>query len=460
MIRTVFAILLCAMPAQAAGYDPASMSAFWSVPFIGLLLSLACLPLLLGEVWHAHYGKIIIGWGMLFVVPFALVFGIGTAVHELLHMMIQEYIPFLILLLALYTVGGGILVRGSLIGTPLSNTMMLLIGTALASLMGTTGAAMVMIRPMIRANAFRKRTTHTFVFFIFLVANLGGSLTPLGDPPLYLGFLKGVPFFWPTQHLFLPFLFCAVVLLCVYYVIDTLVWRREAPVMPNHTGEKIRLSGQINIILLLLVAAVVLMQGVWHPGNMEIFGQQVGIERFVAVVLLLAIVIISANKTSDEIHVGNGFAWGAMIEVAKVFAGIFITMAPVLAILRAGEDGALGGLVQIVSRPDGTAIPTAYFWMSGGLSSFLDNAPTYLVFFNMAGGDPAVLSGVDSVVLMAISCGAVFMGANSYIGNAPNFMVKAIAEGRGVKMPSFFGYCGWACVFLVPLFVVTTLIFF
>jgi len=447
-------------PAAAAELDASGMSALWGLPFAGLLLSIAVMPLIAGRIWHHHYGAITAGWAALFLIPFAAAYGFGAAASEFAHVLVQEYVPFIALLLALYTVGGGILLRGTLHGTPLVNTAILALGTAMASLMGTTGAAMVLIRPMIRANAFRRRKTHTFVFFIFLVANIGGSLTPLGDPPLYLGFLKGVSFFWPTEHMFAEFLTCSVLLLAVYWLLDSWMWRKEGPEKPEGPAEPLSLDGLVNLPLLLAVVATVLMQGVWQPGEVTLFGQHVGLERVVGVLLFLVITVASVWLTRKEVREANGFAWGAILEVAKLFAGIFITMAPVLAILRAGLDGALGGLVALASTPSGAPIPAMYFWLTGALSSFLDNAPTYLVFFNMAGGDAATLMTDGALILAAISCGAVFMGANSYIGNAPNFMVKAIAEEQGVRMPSFFGYCGWALLFLVPLFALITLIFF
>lgn len=453
-------LMLSAPAALAAEPDWARVSGWWGLPFVGLLLSIALMPLLAGRIWHHYYGTITAGWSLLFLVPFAWVWGSAAAGEELAHVMVQEYIPFITLLLALYTVGGGILLRGTLVGTPLVNTLILAIGTGAASLMGTTGAAMVLIRPMMRANAFRERKMHTFVFFIFLVANIGGCLTPLGDPPLYLGFLKGVPFFWPTTHLFAEFLTCAGILLALYYVIDRAAWAKERPRAPEGPAERLVLDGLVNVPLLLGVVATVLMQGIWQPGDMTILGQQVGIERVVAVVLFLVITRASMRLTRRAVREENGFTWGAIVEVGKLFAGIFVTMAPVLAILRAGREGALGGVVSMVASPDGTPIPEAYFWLTGLLSSFLDNAPTYLVFFNMAGGDPAWLTGQGAHVLAAISCGAVFMGANSYIGNAPNFMVKAIVEEQDIRMPSFFGYCGWAAVFLLPLFLLLTPVFF
>jgi Na+/H+ antiporter NhaD/arsenite permease-like protein len=453
--------LLLAMPAEAAGISGDALSLGWALPFLGMLLSIALLPLIAGRLWHHHYGKIAAGWAAALVLPLAVAFGPEAATAEVWHVLLLEYLPFIALLLALYTAGGGVLLRGRLVGTPAANTALLAVGTLVASVMGTTGAAMVLIRPLIRANAFRRRKTHSFVFFIFLVANIGGSLTPLGDPPLYLGFLRGVAFFWTTTHLFAEFLFCAVLLLAVYWLIDSIAWAREKPVPPLAEGrDPLRIEGWANILLIGAIVVVVLAQGIWQPGDVALLGQAIGIERLAGMAAFVAIALASVALTPAALREANGFAWGAILEVAKLFAAIFVTMAPVLAILKAGSAGAASGLVALTSDATGQPLPWVYFWLSGALSSFLDNAPTYLVFFNLAGGDPLRLMGEGALILAAISCGAVFMGANSYIGNAPNFMVKAIVEEQGVRMPSFFGYCGWALVFLVPLFILVTFVFF
>lgn len=459
----VLALLLFANPAGAAAMDGRELSLVWVLPFVGVLLSIALMPILTPGFWHHHYGKVAAAWGAAFLLPFALVFGVGKAGAEVAFVLVQEYVPFIVLLLALYTTGGGVLLRGTLVGTPATNTALLAVGTVLASVMGTTGASMLLIRPVLRANAFRARKVHTFVFFIFLVSNIGGSLTPIGDPPLYLGFLKGVSFFWPTVHLFWPFLFCAVILLALYYAIDSWLWAKERPAIPESaTGarEPLRVEGWVNVALIGVVVAGVLMQGVWKPGDISVLGETVGLERAVAILVFLAVTAASMLLTPQNLREANGFAWGAMAEVAKLFAAIFLCMGPVLAILKAGPEGAAAGLVALTSDAQGQPVPWVYFWLTGALSSFLDNAPTYLVFFNLAGGEPAFLMTEGAATLAAISAGAVFMGANSYIGNAPNFMVKAIVEENGVRMPSFFGYVAWAAVFLLPLFVLVTLLFF
>jgi Na+/H+ antiporter NhaD/arsenite permease-like protein len=461
MLAGAGAGLLPGIAEAAGGVSGADLSLIWTVPFIGVLLSIALLPLFAGSLWHHHYGKIAAGWAALLLLPFAVVFGPAVAWYEFNHVMILEYIPFLTLLLALYTAGGGVLLKGSLVGTPTTNTVLLAIGTVLASLMGTTGAAMLLIRPVLRANAFRRQKTHTFVFFIFLVANIGGSLTPVGDPPLYLGFLRGVSFFWPTTNLFAAFLLCAVILLAVYWLLDSWAWARERPVPPVEARrEPLSIEGWVNVWLVGAIVAVVIAMGYVRLDAVTILEQKMPLERVIGILLFLAITAASVMLTSKALREANGFAWGAILEVAKLFAAIFICMAPVLAILRAGSEGAAAGLVALTSDANGAPIPWVYFWMSGALSSFLDNAPTYIVFFELAGGDAQHLMTQGALTLAAISCGAVFMGANSYIGNAPNFMVKAIVEESGERMPSFFGYCAWAAVFLLPLFALVTFIFF
>ncbi|MGU7772429.1 sodium:proton antiporter [Burkholderia sp. MR1-5-21] len=452
--------------ASAATLDGATLSALWGIPFAGVLLSIALFPLAAPVFWHHHFGKIAAAWGIAFLVPFAAVFGAGTAFGTLVHALLEEYIPFIVLLTALYTVAGGICVNGNLHGTPKLNTAILALGTLLASVMGTTGAAMLLIRPLLRANDNRKHVVHVVIFFIFLVANAGGSLSPLGDPPLFLGFLNGVSFFWTTTHLALPMLFICGVLLAVFFVLDTYFYRkggeeRPAVLDPTPDSDALSIDGKINFVLLAVVVGLVLMSGIWKPGiTFDVWGTHVALQNLARDVALVGVTLASLALTPRSAREGNAFNWAPIEEVAKLFAGIFVTIAPVIVILRAGADGAFAHIVHLVTGPDGKPIDAMYFWATGLLSSFLDNAPTYLVFFNLAGGDAQSLMTTGATTLAAISAGAVFMGANSYIGNAPNFMVKAIAESRGVKMPSFFAYLGWAIVVLVPVFLLATRIFF
>ena len=457
-------VLLCATgAAHATEVDGARLSAWWGLPFAGMLLSIALMPLLRPKVWHHHFGKITAGWVLLLLLPFAAMQGFGTTGAMLVHTLLGEYVPFIILLTALFTVAGGIFVRGNLHGSPGLNAGLMAIGAVLASFMGTTGASMLMIRPLIRANDNRKHVAHVVVFFIFIVSNAGGALTPLGDPPLFLGFLKGVDFFWTVQHLLPQTLALVGVLLLIFYLLDRWFFRTEGvrSVDPTPDTRRIGIEGGVNFVLLGLVVALVLMSGIWKPGiAFDVAGTEVGLPQIVRDGALIGVTLLSLALTQQQVREANQFSWGPMQEVAKLFIGIFVTMVPVLAMLKAGEAGAFAAVTRAVTAPDGSPLPWAYFWFSGTLSSFLDNAPTYLVFFNLAGGDPAVLMNALAPTLVAISAGSVFMGANSYIGNAPNFMVKAIAEDRGIRMPSFFGYMLWSVGILIPLFGVMTLIWF
>lgn len=606
------------------GVDGAGLSAIWVIPFAGMLLSIAIFPLVRPHFWHQHYGKVTIFWALVMGIPFLIFHGKdGKALYEIMHIVLLDYVPFIILLLALFTAAGGICLKGSLRGSPAVNTLMLFIGTVLASWMGTTGAAMLLIRPMLRANEWRTHKKHVVIFFIFLVANIGGSLTPLGDPPLFLGFLKGVDFFW-TMKLLPVMLPVSIMLLIIFYVFDSYLYKKENA--PPEDGEKepLRLEGGWNFVMVAAIIGSILFS-TWagknwfrnpviaeHHRGIEVvttegdeirgylttanldpsadlaietadektitvelakvksrvspakpvegsklfkleekmtaastklsdFVKANGAENFdeaklkedlrkeygtlreaqfeavkkvnglrgtithdeskgvhlldVTVPyanllrdgLLLLIAFLSLRITPDykrviddhgnempaegeeetNVRAANGFTWEPIREVAKLFAGIFICMIPAILILKAGTKGELASVINLVMQPDNSPDNMMYFWLTGILSSFLDNAPTYVVFFNTAGGDPGSLMGDGGMfdtgvgsTLLAISCGAVFMGANTYIGNAPNFMVKAIAEERGIDMPSFFGYMAWSIAFLVPVFIIVTLFFF
>ena len=438
------------------------LAIFWVIPFVGILLSIAVFPLVAEEFWHHNFGKISLFWAASLILPFLVSQGFKITVYEILHVGLLEYIPFIILLLALFTISGGVRLKGTLVGTPTLNTIIIFVGTALASWMGTTGAAMLLIRPLIRANSKRENKVHVIVFFIFLVANIGGSLTPLGDPPLFLGFLKGVNFFWTTSAMFAPMLFLVVCLLIIFFALDTYLYRKEEQLEVDHSEkEKIGLDGSFNLLLLAGVVGGVLLSGFWKPQiSIEIYHVHIELQNIVRDILLLLLTYCSWIMTSKQIREQNEYTWFPIIEVAKLFAGIFVTIIPAIAILKAGTKGALSTVVASVSD-NGEPINYMYFWLTGILSSFLDNAPTYLVFFNTAGGDPNFLMNNIPNTLLAISAGAVFMGANTYIGNAPNFMVKSISESSGIKMPSFFGYFfKWAVPILMPLFIIVTYIFF
>ncbi len=439
------------------------LSLLWGIPFAGMLLSIAILPLLAGHFWHAHYGKVSLFWALLFLVPYGMTFGISTAAHDLVHAALLEYVPFLILLFSLYTISGGLLVVGNLHGSPGTNTALLATGTLLASIIGTTGASMLLIRPLLRANDNRSYNVHTVVFFIFLVSNIGGSLTPLGDPPLFLGFLKGVDFFWTTTHLAPETLLLAAILLPLFFVLDSVLYAREGKPRrdPTPDTKTIGLVGLWNVPLLIVVIAAILMSGLWNPGiSFTVYGTELHLQNLMRDAIMVAAGLVSLAVTRADIRERNAFNWEPIKEVAKLFAAIFATLIPVIAILKMGLDGAAAPIVSLVTDANGAPVDRAYFWMTGLLSGVLDNAPTYLVFFNMAGGDAQALMTTYATTLAAISGGAVFMGALTYIGNAPNFMVLAIAKDRGVAMPSFFGYMAWSIGILIPCFILLTWIFF
>ena len=462
LITTIilFITSLTAGSTGAPHLEGGELSILWVIPFAGILLSIAIFPLIAPDYWHHNFGKISAFWATLFVLPFMLSQGLAITIYEVLHVGLLEYIPFIILLLALFTISGGVQLTGSLVGTPIMNTAIILVGTLLASWMGTTGAAMLLIRPLLRANKDRKYKVHVVIFFIFLVANIGGSLTPLGDPPLFLGFLKGVDFFWTTKAMFIPMLFMVVSLVIIFYIYDSIQYKKEGKLPTATSSEKIGLKGSFNLLLILGVVGSVLLSGFWKPHiEFTVYHVHVELQNIIRDILLLCLAYASWKYTAKEIREANEYTWFPIQEVAKLFAGIFITIIPAIAILKAGTEGALAAVINSVSSDSGP-VNHMYFWLTGILSSFLDNAPTYLVFFNTAGGDAQVLMGELSQTLLAISAGAVFMGANTYIGNAPNFMVKSIAESSGIEMPSFFGYFLYSLVILFPLFAIVSLLFF
>ena len=463
MIKIIYLLLFSTTFASATEHSHVNFTLFYIIPFIGILLSIALMPLINHHFWEKNFGKISFFWALSFIIPFYLLthsFSIVT--YEILRVLLLEYFPFIILLLSLFTVAGGISIQGKLIATPKLNLLLLGIGTALASWMGTTGAAMLLIRPLLRANKWRLHKVHVIVFFIFLVANIGGALTPLGDPPLFLGFLHGVSFFWTTRYLFTSFLYVSIILLIVFFFIDSYYYKKESKIPEDKTNFKeIKILGKINFIFLGLIILSVLMSGFWNPHiSFNVMSIHLELQNILRDIFLLIIAYLSLKFTKPEIRAFNGFTWFPIIEVSKLFIGIFITIIPAIAILKAGKDGDLSFIVNLLTDDSGNPLNAMYFWLTGILSSFLDNAPTYLVFFNTAGGDPVSLMTTMKSTLLAISAGAVFMGAMTYIGNAPNFMVRAIAEENGVKMPSFFGYMAWSFGILGLTFVSYSLLFF
>ena len=440
----------------ASAFDGAQLSLWWGVPFAGLLLSIALVPLFSARLWHDHYGKFAAGWAAALLVPFAVLHGPGEAWHHAVHALLLEYVPFVVVLFALYTVAGGICIHGHVAGTPLRNTALLALGAALASVMGTTGASMLLVRPLLAGNEGRTHRVHVVIFFILLVGNVGGALSPLGDPPLFIGYLKGVDFFWTTRALLAPTLALCAVLLAAFLALDWFLIRREPPAPEADVARgPLRIEGAGNFVLLAGIVGAVLMSGMWKPGvTFDVFGNEIVLQGVVREGLLIGLALASLALTPRAVREHNVFHWGPIIEVAKVFAGIFLTIIPVIAMLQAGRNGALAPIVELVSGPGGAPSNAAVFWATGFLSAFLDNAPTYLVFFNLSGGNAQALMGPLAGTLTAISMGSVYFGALTYIGNAPNFMIKAIAEDRGLAMPSFFAYFAYACALLLPLLAV------
>jgi Na+/H+ antiporter NhaD/arsenite permease-like protein len=455
----LFSVSRGAVAAEAGASKGDLIGFVWILPFLGMLLTIAVAPLISAPFWHRHHGKLACFWAAAFLVPFALVFGPQAALHTALEAMIHDYLPFIALLGALFTVAGGIRLTGTLRGTPGVNLLLILSGTVSASIVGTTGAAMLFVRPLIRANRRRRHNRHVIVFFIVLVANVGGALTPLGDPPLLIGYLHGVPFLWPAEHLWAPTAALCAILLAVFSLLDHYL-HRQAPhgdPSPVTEIEKLGIDGKVNLLLLAAVLAIVLA-GTSLPamGVVSLAGVAFEGKLVLQIALLVGVAILSLWLTAPGIRLANEFAWSAMSEVAIIFAAIFVTIAPALAILRGGGVEALSRLLN----PGGVPDERMYFWATGLLSGFLDNAPTYLMFFNLAGGDASLLSGPLSPTLAAISAGAVYFGALTYIGNAPNFMVKSLAEAGGIKMPGFFAFMLWSSALLLPSFLILTMLLF
>lgn len=472
---TVILTCLACVPEQvlAAGTEVADLGnslPIWScIPFAGILLCIAILPLVKAHWWEEKRPLVVAFWSLLFLIPFAIAYGFGIATEQFLETVIGDYLTFIVLLFGLFCVSGNISLEGDIKGEPKTNVILLLIATLLSSWIGTTGASMVMIRPLIRANQHRYRKVQIMVFFIFLASNIGGCLTPIGDPPLLMGFMRGVPFTWSFN--LLPVMILNVVLLLIlFFILDTRAYKKDLAdglkVEEKEKKEPLHIKGIHNIIFLVMIVVAVVLSGVL-PGldmfqtaegtvkGIHIYGEvTLTYPALIEIAIILLAALLSWKTTKKEVREANHFSWDAIKEVAVLFIGIFITMIPALLILK--TKGASLGLTE----------PWQMFWATGALSSFLDNTPTYLVFLTTAGTLGATNGIVTTVgmiapkVLMAISCGAVFMGANTYIGNAPNFMVKSIAEENEIKMPSFFGYMGWSFACLIPVFLIDMLVFF
>jgi len=451
-------------PVRAAPVlDGAALSWPWFLPFIGILLSIAAGPLVCPRFWSQHYGKVAAGWSALTLGALAFTFGPAAALDAFLRAMLIDYMSFIVLLFSLYVVAGGIVVTGNFNGTPAGNTGMLVLGTLLASFVGTTGAAMIIVRPLIRANQGRRYNAHVLVFAIFLIANVGGALTPLGNPPVFVGFLRGVDFFWPAQHLVAPASLLAGLILGIFIGVDAWCYRREHPhVISHHRTHTtvIRIHGWTNVYLVGCIVAAILLSAAWKPNvAIRLGGVDLELQNLVRDALIVMIALVSLELTPAEHREANGFTWEPIREVGKLFAGIFVCIIPVLAMLNAGAHGAFGWMLALTSD-GGSPHNLAYFWLSGILSGALDNAPTYLMLFEFAGGNARDLMGPLAGTLAAISLGASAMGALTYVGNAPNLMIYALSVERGIAMPSFFAFMAWSGAVLVPIFALVGWMYF
>lgn len=444
--------------------DGSNLSIVYTIPFIGLIASIAFMPLFAPKFWVNHYGKVTLAWSLFFLVLLYINYGLSISGSIIVDTLLSEYIPFILLLLTLYVVSSGIQISGTFAPSPALNVSILLIGTILASIMGTTGASMLLIRPILEANKNRKFKVHVIIFFIFLVANIGGGLTPLGDPPLFLGFLAGVDFFWTLQHMLLPVLITSGILLILFYLIDSKLFEKEnLPVQPLMINRFI-IKGKVNFILIGVVLMGIIMSGFWNPHiSFTIYDTTVALENFFRDMLFIVVTFISLWITPKVLREENQFNWEPILEVSKIFLGIFFTITPVIIILQSPENSITEYLMTLVHNEAGEPDNVIYFWITTTLSAFLDNAPTYLVFFKMAIGDnpdgAQYMMNVIPTTLLTISMATVFTGPLTYIANAPNFMIKSIAEQNGIKMPTFFGYMLIAVGTLLPIYILLNFIF-
>lgn len=453
-----------------------TFSLIWALPFLGLLLSLAILPVIAHDFWNRSFGKVVFFWISLFLCPVAYCYGIQVMIDIFIHSVVAEYVPFIILPAALYVVGGGIYLKRTLPTSALVNTSLLCIGGLMASILGTMGAAIVFIRPILKANQYRASLTHIVIFFILIVANVGGVLTPLGDPPLFLGFLHGVHFFWTTCYLLMPMIIILSYLLLIFYYLDRHLLREECSIraqgkhfficqennyLSQGDSQSHSFDGKINFFLLSFIVLIMLWSGMCQiPCTINLLGLPLVCVNVLRDACLILIILISLRYTPKSARLGNNFSWGPLIEMAQIFLGIFITIVPVILMLQNGHNGGVfTKLMQLLSTQDNHPVSARYFWATGFLSALLDNSPTYLIFFKLAGGHVQWLMNDGASILFAISAGSVFFGSLSYIGNAPNFMIKNIAESYHIKMPSFFRYILLSSLIMLPILAIISFIF-
>jgi Na+/H+ antiporter NhaD/arsenite permease-like protein len=427
------------------------------LPFISVLVLMTLAPYAFPRLWHRYESIMLTSLGVLTIVGLLLTIGKQSTVHELIHLSIQDYLPFVILLSSLYIVTSGFQMNLNIRPTPLNNTLFLGGGAILSSVIGTTGASMVLLRPFMDINQKRTSQTHSIIFFIFLISNIGGCLTPIGDPPLFLGYLNGVDFFWTLRSLIKPFMVTSGILLVVYYTLDFYIYKKETNTILNTLENRtiFTLKGKINLLLVIILILFVVAPGLLqrHYSQLPtiiIDGHTFSWVQILCNIGLLLTALCSYLLTPRKIRHHQHFSWKPILEVARVFAIIFVTIIPLSLMLKAGAHGPLNSVFNITQQSSSPAF--IYFWLTGIFSAFLDNAPTYLLFFQMAGGDADTLMTSNSLILMAISLASVFMGAMTYIGNAPNFMVRTLAKQRGIAMPGFLGYMLWSTALLLPLF--------
>ncbi|MDR2067571.1 MAG: sodium:proton antiporter [Holosporaceae bacterium] len=427
-------------------------SFLWACPFLGIVFSMSFFPLLFPNFWHKYASCVPLFWSLIYLVFVAYFFGVFQIFNAVCEPLLEDYLPFIILIAALYAVSGGIFVDFPRANGPIFNALFLLFGSVLAGWIGTTGASTLLIRPFLRANAGRKKCSHLVVFFIFLVANIGGSATPIGDPPLFIGFLKGIDFFWFIKHLY-PVIFGATfALIALFLVIDSILFKNDPAKDRNRGAESaFILRGKINLLLMAAILLIVIFCN--FSGEISLYGHRFSYSSIIRNGSLVIIALISLRITPKEIHKRNGFSVAPIREVAELFAGIFVTVAPIISMLQQGADGTFGNVFRWMA-PSGEFIANRCFWASGLLSSLLDNAPTFLIFFHLTSGDAQALMTVKSHILATFSISTVFMGALTYLGNAPNLMVRSIAKHYSIKTPSFLGYLLWSCAILLPIFAV------
>lgn len=414
------------------------------IPFLGVLLSIALGPLLIPRLWHRFENPLLFLWGVLSIAALWVYGGGGFATHEVTGTLLQEYTPFMVILFTTFSLNGGIHFSLSFTPTPLNNTLYLAFAGLCSNILGTTGASLLFLRPFLRINRHRRYRVPLVIFFILIVANVGGCLTPLGDPPLFMGYLKGVDFLWSLQNLWKPCFFVMGSLLGLFALVEAVLLKKDPQEwIPFSFG----LEGKVNLVLLAVLVAAILGTPHLSEKTFSFLGHPLAVTSLIRDGIFLMLAALSLWITPKAVRHSHAFSWAPLREVGRVFLAIFITLIPVSMMLQAGVKGPFAPLFSSISLDS----PKAFYWGSGFFSAFLDNAPTYLVFYTLGGGSAVDFMGVKAPFLMAISLGSVFFGALTYIGNTPNFVIRSIAQQSGVKMPSFLGYMLWALALLGPI---------